>query len=220
MDKKLVIKELIFQQGVLPLFFHPDPTVSVEVVKALYKGGIRTIEYTNRGEAALKNFTLLKKVAKDEFPDMQLGIGTIKSAEAATAFIDAGADYLISPGFAPGVAEVLKSQKILWIPGCMTPTEIMLAESNDIDFVKLFPGNILGPGYMQAIRELFPTMKFMPTGGVELDKENLGGWFKAGVSAVGMGSKLITKAILDNREYDKLTSLTQEAIELINSCKK
>ncbi len=219
MDKKQTIKELIFQQGLLPLFFHPDPGVSVEVVKALYKGGIRTIEYTNRGEAALKNFQILKKVSESEMPGMQLGIGTIKTSDAATAFIEAGADYIISPGFSLDVAKAMASQSILWIPGCMTPSEIMQAESHRIDFVKLFPGNILGPSFMQAIRELFPGLHFMPTGGVELDKENLSGWFKAGVSAVGMGSKLVTAKLIEEKNYKQITNLTQEAIQIIQSLK-
>jgi len=220
MDKKLLIKELIFQQGILPLFYNADPDVSVNVVKALYEGGIRTIEYTNRGEAALKNFSVLKKVAEGEMPGMQLGIGTIKTSDAARAFIDAGADYIVSPGFSLDIAKEIAHTSILWIPGCMTPTEIMQAESHRIDFVKLFPGNILGPAFMQAIKELFPEMKFMPTGGVELTKESIESWFKAGVSAVGMGSKLITAKLIEAKDYKQITELTQKAITIIQSLKK
>ncbi len=214
-----MIKELICQQGILPLFFHPQPGVSIEVAKALYEGGIRTIEYTNRGEAALKNFEALKKVAEQELPGMKLGIGTIKTADSAKAFIEAGADYIISPGFSLDLAKAIYNLNILWIPGCMTPTEIMQAEASRIDFVKLFPGNLLGPSFLKAIKELFPEMKFMPTGGVELDKENLDSWFKAGVSAVGMGSKLITSQLVEERNYTQITALTRQAITIIKTLK-
>jgi 2-dehydro-3-deoxyphosphogluconate aldolase/(4S)-4-hydroxy-2-oxoglutarate aldolase len=219
MDKKLIIKELIYEQGILPLFFNPKPDVSVEIAKALYEGGIRTIEYTNRGDAALKNFEILKKVSDQELPGMKLGIGTIKTADSAKAFIDAGADYIISPGFSLDIAKAMSNSGVLWIPGCMTPTEIMQAESHRIDFVKLFPGNILGPAFMLSIKELFPEMKFMPTGGVDLSNENIEAWFKAGVSAVGMGSKLITSQLVEERNYAQITALTRQAITIIKTLK-
>ena len=83
--------------------------------------------------------------------------------------------------------------------------------------VKLFPGNILGPSFLSAVKELFPNLLFMPTGGVDLDKENIAGWFKAGVCAVGMGSKLISKQLLEQKDYAKIEELTKEAISIIKS---
>ncbi|HEY4150718.1 MAG TPA: bifunctional 4-hydroxy-2-oxoglutarate aldolase/2-dehydro-3-deoxy-phosphogluconate aldolase, partial [Chitinophagaceae bacterium] len=144
MDKKSALLELIPKQGVLPLYFYKDPEVSVEVLKALYRAGIRTVEYTNRGEAALKNFEKLRKVADTELKGMYLGIGTIKNGQQATAFINAGADYIICPGLVESVAEVANKQGMLWAPGCMTPSEIIRAEELGAKIIKLFPGNILG----------------------------------------------------------------------------
>jgi 2-dehydro-3-deoxyphosphogluconate aldolase/(4S)-4-hydroxy-2-oxoglutarate aldolase len=206
----------IIKQGVLPLYFHPDPAVSVGVLKALYAAGIRAVEYTNRGEAALENFEALKEVRDNELPELLLGIGTIKRKKEAKAFIKAGADYIISPGMIEEVAEAAIKEDILWIPGCMTPSEIIKAEETGAKFVKLFPGNLLGPGFVSAVRELFPEVLFMPTGGVEVNKDNLSAWFKSGVVAVGMGSKLITKEILENKDYAMLTTKTQEALALVN----
>lgn len=217
MDKKEQILELVPRQGVLPLFFHKDAEVSVEVMRALYKGGIRALEYTNRGEAAFVNFKQMKEVRDKEMPKMMLGIGTIKNGEQARNFIEAGADYIISPGFVKEAADEANKAGLLYVPGCMTPTEIIVAEQYGCKFIKLFPGNLLGPEFMSAIKELFPDLMFMPTGGVDLDKENISGWFKAGVRAVGMGSKLISKSLLEQKDYAKIASMTKEVVEIISS---
>jgi 2-dehydro-3-deoxyphosphogluconate aldolase/(4S)-4-hydroxy-2-oxoglutarate aldolase len=217
MDKKSEILKLIPEQGLLPLFFYKDAGVSAEVLRALYEAGIRSVEYTNRGEAALKNFEKLREVCDSELKEMYLGVGTIKDADAAKKFIDAGADYIISPGLAKDVVKVADKHDMLWVPGCMTPSEIIRAEKLGAKIIKLFPGNLLGPSFLSAIKELFPGLLFMPTGGVEVERENLAGWFKAGVCAVGMGSKLITKQALENRDYAGITELTRQAIDIINS---
>jgi 2-dehydro-3-deoxyphosphogluconate aldolase/(4S)-4-hydroxy-2-oxoglutarate aldolase len=219
MEKKQAILELIPQQGILPLYFYKDTTVSIEVLKALYAAGIRAVEYTNRGEAALKNFIEMRKVCNTELKGMYLGIGTIKNGEMAQTFIDAGTDYIICPGLVESVAEVADKNKMLWVPGCMTPSEIIKAETLGAKMIKLFPGNILGPGFLSAIKEIFPSLLFMPTGGVELDKDNIAGWYKAGVCAVGMGSKLITKQLLENKDYAQITKATEDALAIIRSIK-
>jgi len=220
MNKKSEILNLITSQGMLPLYFYKDTEVTLSVLRSLYSAGVRTVEYTNRGEAALKNFREMKKVCDSELQGMYLGVGTIKNAEAAQAFIDAGADYIISPGLVEDAAQVADKNDMLWVPGCMTPTEIIKAEQLGAKLVKLFPGNLLGPGFLSAIKELFPNLLFMPTGGVDLSKENIGGWFKAGVCAVGMGSKLISKELLEQKDYAKIQSLTTEVMNTIKSLKQ
>jgi 2-dehydro-3-deoxyphosphogluconate aldolase/(4S)-4-hydroxy-2-oxoglutarate aldolase len=219
MGKKETLLKLIPEQGILPLFYFKDAEVSVGLLKALYQAGIRAIEYTNRGEQALKNFTVMRKVCDEEMKDMYLGIGTIKNGDMAKAFIDAGTDFIVCPGLVKKVAEVADKHDMLWAPGCMTPTEIIKAEQLGAQLIKLFPGNLLGPSFVSTIKELFPGLLFMPTGGVEVSKENLGAWFKSGVCAVGMGSKLVTKPIMENKQYDELTKLTREALELVKTCK-
>ena len=217
MDKKSELLQLIPQQGILPLYFYKDTDVSIQVLKALFNAGIRTVEYTNRGEAALKNFKEMRRVCDTELKGMYLGVGTIKDAVSAQAFIDAGADYIISPGLVEDAIKVADKNGIFWVPGCMTPTEIIRAEQLGAKMVKLFPGNILGPSFLSAVKELFPNLLFMPTGGVDLDKENISGWFKAGVCAVGMGSKLISKPLLEQKDYAKIEELTREALGIIKS---
>lgn len=220
MDKKSEVLKLVPQQGVLPLFFNKDVDVSIAVLKALYEAGIRTVEYTNRGEAALNNFGKLRQVCDSELKGMYLGIGTIKNAAQAQAFIDAGADYIISPGLVEDAAAVADKNGILWVPGAMTPTEIIKAENLGATFIKIFPGNVLGTGFISAIKELFSGLQFIITGGVEPEENNLKGWFDAGAAAVGMGSKLITKSSLENKDYAKITQLTKESLMLIQNIRK
>ena len=153
MSKKSELLKLIPEQGILPLYFNKDEETSVQLLRSLYSAGIRAVEYTNRGEAALNNFKAMRKVVDSELEGMYLGIGTIKDGNMAQTFIDAGADYIICPGLVERVAEVADKHDLLWVPGCMTPSEIIKAETLGAKMVKLFPGNILGPGFMSAIKE-------------------------------------------------------------------
>jgi len=209
----------IIAQGLLPLFFYKDAAVSLEIIQTLYKAGVRVIEYTNRGEESLDNFIDIKKIQRKTMPDLYLGIGTIKTLEEAEAFISAGTDFIVSPIMNAEVAKIAISQRMLWIPGCMTPTEIHVAQQHGAELIKLFPGNILGPGFMAAIKDLFPGQLFIPTGGVDMGHENIHAWFHAGVCAVGMGSKLISKEVLDNRLYEQLYNDTVKILATIQSIK-
>jgi 2-dehydro-3-deoxyphosphogluconate aldolase/(4S)-4-hydroxy-2-oxoglutarate aldolase len=150
-------------------------------------------------------------------PGLQLGAGTIKTAVDAQLFITAGADFIVCPVVNIEVANIVHKADLLWIPGCMTATEIYTAEANGATIVKIFPGNILGPSYIAGIKEIFPNLLFMPTGGVDVSKENLSAWFNAGVCAVGMGSKLVSKSILENKNFKKLSTLTKEVLQIIQS---
>lgn len=210
----------ISEQGLLPLFYHADSAVCTDVVRALYGAGIRVVEFTNRGAHALENLKQLHQLRLQELPDLIIGAGTITTADQANRFLDAGADFLVSPVFDNDVCDVAYLRKVLWIPGCMTPTEIHVAESAGCRFVKLFPGNVLGFGFVSAIKELFPGMSFMPTGGVEVSRDNLKSWFDAGVCAVGLGSKLISKQLLDDKGFDAIERKTKEALEILRSLHK
>jgi 2-dehydro-3-deoxyphosphogluconate aldolase / (4S)-4-hydroxy-2-oxoglutarate aldolase len=218
--KSAQVSEAIIAQGMLPLYFNPDETVSVEVLKAIYQAGVKAVEYTNRGEAALSNFRKLVAVRNEQMPGILLGVGTIKNMQQAKDYLEAGADFLVSPGFVPDVAAYAVANDIFYAPGCMTPTEIIAAENAGIKFIKLFPGNLLGPEFLSGIKEIFPKLLFMPTGGVDTTRENIEGWFEAGVCAVGMGSKLISKKLMEAKDYAAIKKSTEEVIALIQSIKK
>lgn len=214
MNLKEIVLEKIIEQGILPLFFHHDQATSIEILRTLYRAGIRVFEFTNRGPEALHVFESLVEARNLEMPDLYLGIGTIKSVEDAKQFLQAGADFIVSPIVNPLVGSLVHEQHKLWIPGCMTPTEIYTAQQQDAALIKLFPANILGPAFMSSIRDLFKGQKFMPTGGVEIEIENLKAWFKSGVCAVGMGSKLI-----DTQDSSNLFETTKKALEFISKAR-
>lgn len=214
------VSNAIVQQGILPLYFNADEQVTLDVLKSIYKAGIRAVEYTNRGEAALKNFAKMVALRNAEMPDLLLGIGTIKDLEQAKDFEKAGADFYISPGFVPEVANYLLSKDLFYSPGCMTPGEIIAAENAGVGFIKLFPGNMLGPSFLSGIKDIFPKLLFMPTGGVDTTRESIESWYKAGVSAVGMGSKLISKKLMESKDYTTIESDTKIVLELIQDIKR
>ena len=220
MSKSQKAIDAVVAQGILPLYFNPDENVSIEILRAVHKAGIKAIEYTNRGEAALKNFKKMVVVRNQEMPDMLMGIGTIKTLQQAKDYLSAGADFMVSPGFVPEVAAFAISQDVFYAPGCMTPSEIIAAENAGVKFIKLFPGNMLGPEFLSSIKDIFPQLLFMPTGGVDTTKESIEGWYKAGVCAVGMGSKLISKKLMEQKDYATIESSTREVLALIQTIKK
>lgn len=205
----------LLDQGLLPLFYLDSKEESTEILKALYNAGVRVFEYTNRGPAAKANFDHLLALKNAEMPDLHLGIGTVKSVADAEHFIQAGADFIVSPIVNTAVGQLAAEAGLLWIPGCMSPTEIDLAQQHDALLIKIFPANILGPEYISSIRELFPGQHFIPTGGVDLSAANISAWFKAGVSAVGVGSKLISKEIIQSRNYAVLQENTVAVLKTI-----
>jgi 2-dehydro-3-deoxyphosphogluconate aldolase / (4S)-4-hydroxy-2-oxoglutarate aldolase len=210
----------IVKQGMLPLYFNADETVSVDVLHAIYRAGVRVFEYTNRGEAALRNFTKMIAVRNAEMPDLLMGIGTIKNAKQAKEYRKAGADFFVSPGFVLEVAKYAAKEGVFYAPGCMTPSEIIAAENAGVGFIKLFPGDMLGPKFLSGIKDIFPNLLFMPTGGVDTTRENIEAWYKAGVCAVGMGSKLISKDLMAKKDYATIEASTREVLALIQTIKK
>lgn len=219
MDRKKKTLNLIIEQGILPVYFHPDAEVSVQILKALYNAGIRVVEYTNRGEAAINNFLRLRKVADQELPGLQLGVGTIRNKIEATEFINEGANFIVCPGVIEAVATLADKNDLLWVPGCLTATEIILADDLGAQLIKLFPASLLGAAYVVAMKEIFPDLLFMPAGGVEASEENLSSWFISGASAVGLGNSLISKNLLETKDYAGIGSLTRKTLQLVKEIK-
>ncbi|MNK23614.1 KHG/KDPG aldolase [compost metagenome] len=214
MNLKEIVLNKIIEQGTLPLFFHHDKEESIDILRTLYRAGVRVFEFTNRGPEALTVFESLVETRDLEMPDLYLGIGTIKSVDDAQQFLQVGADFIVAPIVNPLVGSLVHEHHKLWIPGCMTPTEIYTAQQQQAALIKLFPANILGPAFMSSIRDLFKGQNFIPTGGVEIEIENLKAWFKSGVCAVGMGSKLI-----DPKDTSNLFENTQKALDLVSKAR-
>lgn len=208
------------ESGIVPLFYHSDSEVAKAVLKACYDGGARLMEFTSRGDFAIEIFTDLIKYALAELPGMILGVGSVTDAAAASQYMLAGANFVVTPVFREDIALVCNRRKVLWSPGCGSLTEIANAEEWGCELVKLFPGSTYGPGFVKAIKGPQPWTSIMPTGGVSSEEENLRGWFDAGVSCVGMGSKLISKEILANKDYHALEKEVRSVLELIRRIRK
>lgn len=206
-------------KGIVPLFTHDNAKDAQEVVEAAYRGGIRAFEFTNRRTNSFEIFTHLVRERK-KFPDLMLGIGTVMDGATTKKFIDAGADFIISPILKLEMAEVCHKHDKPWLPGCATLTEIVTAKENGAAVIKIFPGSVLGPGFVSSIMPVVPDLKLMITGGVEPTRENLTAWFKAGAMCVGMGSQLFTKDILQSRNWDLLSERVAQALDLVKQIRK
>lgn len=208
------IIEVMKETGIVPLFTHDNAEDAQQVVEAAYRGGVRTFEFTNRRPNSFEIFSHLIRERK-KFPDLMLGIGTVMDAKTTKKFIDAGADFIISPIMKTEMAEVCHQHNKAWIPGCATLTEIVTARDHGAAVIKVFPGSVLGPGFVSSIMPVVPDLKLMITGGVEPTQENLSAWFNAGAMCVGMGSQLFTKDILQHRNWDALSQKVKHAMQLV-----
>ena len=217
---RIEVVQQMKESGMVPLFYHSDSEVAKAVLKACYDGGARLMEFTNRGDFAIEIFTDLIKYALAELPGMILGVGSVTDAAAASQYMLAGANFVVTPVFREDIALVCNRRKVLWSPGCGSLTEIANAEEWGCELVKLFPGSTYGPGFVKAIKGPQPWTSIMPTGGVSTEEENLRGWFDAGVTCVGMGSKLISKEILEKKDYHALETEVRSVLELIRKIRK
>jgi len=207
--------------GIVPVFYHKDPEVCRNVIKACYNGGVHVFEFTNRGDYAHELFSELNKWAQKEVPEMVMGVGSVVDAGTASLYIQLGANFIVSPVLNPDMAKVCNRRKILWSPGCGSLTEINYAEELGAEIVKIFPGSSVGgPDFVKAIKGPCPWTSIMPTGGVEPTDDNLKAWFEAGVTCVGMGSNLITKELILNNDWKGLTEKVAGAVKIVSKFQK
>ena len=199
----------------VPLFYHSNTDLGKQVLKACYDGGARLMEFTARGDFAYEVFSELNKYATKELPGMIMGVGSITDAAAASLYMQMGANFIVTPSLREDIALVCNRRKVLWSPGCGSLTEINRAEELGCEIIKLFPGSTYGPGFVKAIKGPQPWTSIMPTGGVSTEEENLKAWFDAGVTCVGMGSKLISKEILAKKDFQGLENLVRSTLGTI-----
>tara|TARA_B100000586_G_scaffold246674_1_gene202911 strand:- start:93 stop:761 length:669 start_codon:yes stop_codon:yes gene_type:complete len=213
---KLQTLNYIKECKVVPVFYDPDPDVAIEVVSACHKGGIKILEFTNRGDFAWEVFKKLELFCRKNLPDMILGAGSISDSTMSDLYISMGANFIVGPLTNEEVARSCNRKKIPYMPGCLTPTEISNAESLGCDVVKVFPADSVGgPSFIKSILAPMPWSWIMPTGGVDLNPDDLKEWFDAGVFSVGMGSKLFSKEIMNNKDWAKLEAQCKKLSETI-----
>jgi 2-dehydro-3-deoxyphosphogluconate aldolase / (4S)-4-hydroxy-2-oxoglutarate aldolase len=216
---RIEVALMMKENGMVPLFFHSDIEIGKKVLKACYDGGARLMEFTSRGDFAHEVFGALNKYALAELPGMMLGVGSITDAASASLYMSLGANFIVTPVFREDIAIACNRRKVLWSPGCGTLTEIARAEELGCEIVKLFPGDIYGPEFIKAIKGPCPWTNIMPTGGVLPTVDSLTSWFSAGATCVGIGSQLISKEILEQRDYDGLKTKVSQVLDIIKSIK-
>ena len=217
---KLQVLETVKETGIVPVFYNAELETSKKVLKACYEGGICAFEFTNRGDFAHEVFGELVKYANKELPGMIVGVGSIVDPGTAALYIQLGANFVVGPLFNPEIAPVCNRRLIPYCPGCGSVSEVGAAQEAGCDLCKVFPGDVLGPSFVKGLRAPMPWSRIMVTGGVKPERENLAGWFGAGVTCVGMGSNLFPKELIASGEWEKITGLCKNALAIVKEVRK
>ena len=213
---KLEVLNAMHDTGVVPVFYNGDIEKAKNIARACVAGGIRVLEFTNRGDHAWEVFSSLDTFCAAELPDAILGAGSVLDSGTASIYISNGASFIVGPVTNPDVAKVCNRRKVPYIPGCGTASEISAAEELGADIVKIFPGSAVGgPGFVKDVLAPMPWSSIMPTGGVDITEDSLGPWFEAGVCAVGMGSKLVSSDVVTDNDWGTLESRSRDVVALI-----
>ena len=213
---KMQVLDAIVSTGMVPVYYNKDVEIAKQVVKARYEGGVRAFEFTNRGDFAHEVFAELIKFATKECPELVLGVGSIVDAGTASLYLQLGANFVVGPLFNPEIAKVCNRRLVPYTPGCGSVSEIGFAQEVGCDLCKIFPaGNVGGPSFVKNIKAPMPWSMIMATGAVEPTEENLSAWFKAGVTCVGMGSKLFPKEMIAAGNWEAISTLCRDALATI-----
>jgi len=212
---KIQVLTAMKETGMIPVFYNSNIEVSKKIVKACYDGGVRAFEFTNRGEFAHEVFGELVKYAAKECPKMIMGIGSIVDAPTAALFIQVGANFI----FNPEVAKVANRRLVPYAPGCGSVSEVGYAQEMGCDVCKVFPGDVLGAGFVKGLKAPMPWSNLMVTGGVKPEEANLKSWFDAGVTCVGMGSNLFPADMIKAEDWAGITKLCSNALAIIQKVK-
>lgn len=208
------------EAGVVPLFYHDDLATSKKVLRACYEGGVRLLEFTNRGDFAHEIFGELNKFTAEELPEMILGVGSVVDAGTTSLYLQLGTNFIVAPMLVEEMAAVCNRRKVLWVPGCSSLSEITRAYELGAEIVKIFPGSQLGPGFIKAVKGPCPWISIMPTGGVSPTEENLTTWLEAGAACVGMGSKLIEKDAVSSGDFERITQKCLQALSIVKQIRQ
>lgn len=188
--KEKQLLDILEQKPIMPLFYEDDINEAKHLVEECYQGGIRVIEFVNRGPNALPVFKELLKM-KESYPDLLLGVGTIKTKKQAKQFVKAGTDFVVTPFLSKKVGKVCIKNNVPWIPGCSTLTEMYTAHTFGASMVKAFPVSTLGgTKFIKNVLAPCPELKIMPSGGIQSTPEEINAYKDAGVYAIGLGSSL------------------------------
>lgn len=213
---RLKVYNTIIEGGLVPLFYNKDKEKAKLIAKSLVEGGSKVLEFTNRGDFAIKVFSDLLEDCSNLFPNLIIGVGSVIDAPTAALCIAHGANFIVGPSLNEEISRLCNRRKIAYIPGCGSVNEVSRAEELGAEIVKIFPGSTVGgPEFVKALLGPMPWTKIMPTGGVTLEESNISGWFKSGVVCIGMGSNLVSKELVESGDYDEITRRTKSILEII-----
>ena len=206
----------MLEGGIIPIFYQKDVEIAKKTVEACVEGGARIVEFTNRGDFAYQVFTELSKWCNENLPQITLGVGSVVDPATAALYINAGANFVVSPILNPEVAKLCNRRHVVQCPGCGTVSEISQAEELGADFVKIFPaGEMGGPEFLKSMLGPCPWAQIIPTGGVEPTWESISAWIRAGAVCLGMGSKLISKDLVAAKDYAGIQRNVEECLWLV-----
>jgi 2-dehydro-3-deoxyphosphogluconate aldolase / (4S)-4-hydroxy-2-oxoglutarate aldolase len=201
----------IEEVGIIPVVRAASVEEATRAVEAIGAGGIPVVEITMTVPNAV---SVIREVAKQHGAKVLIGAGTVTTAEQAESCIQAGAEFLVSPGLSVPVLSVARAAEKLAIPGALTPTELMNAHDQGARLVKIFPcGNVGGPRYLKSLKAPFPKAELIPTGGV--NTANAAEFIAAGAFALGVGADLVDATALREGNLQKIITAAQELVQAV-----
>ena len=217
---RMAVLSAMMDQSIIPVFYHPDVELCINVIQACANAGAKCVEFTNRGDFAAQVFLDVTRHFAKADPSVIMGVGSIVDAPTAGIFIANGAKFVVGPLLNADVAKVCNRRGIPYSPGCGSATEIGDAQELGVEIVKVFPGSSVGgPDFVKSVMGPMPWTRIMPTGGVEPTEESLRKWFGAGIVACGIGSNMITKKLLDAKDYQGIEENVRKTVALAATIK-
>ncbi len=217
---RMAVLSAMMDQSIIPVFYHPDVELCKNVIQACANAGAKCVEFTNRGDFAAQVFLDVTRHFAKADPSVIMGVGSIVDAPTAAIFIANGAKFVVGPLLNAEVAKVCNRRGIPYSPGCGSATEIGDAQELGVEIVKVFPGSSVGgPDFVKSVMGPMPWTRIMPTGGVEPTEESLRKWFGAGIVACGIGSNMITKKLLDAKDFAGIEENVRNTIALSKTIK-
>jgi len=209
------LRQRVFDIGIIPVVRATSADLAQRAAEAVCAGGIPIVEITMTVPGAVD---LIRRLSQSLGKEVVIGAGTVLNQEAANRCIDAGAQFLVSPGFDERTLRLASARNVLTIPGALTPTEIMAARAAGADIIKIFPcGTVGGAKYIRALKGPFPDVPMIPTGGVNL--ETAASFVEAGAFALGVGGELISASALESGDVREITENARKFVEVVRAAR-